>query len=146
MMSFRDTAMIERFVDTPAWAEWTNQTLLFHAQAATLFEEVWNKRGRLITTGLVLLELTALLTRPLRMPKMQQIRLLDALRADPSVDIVPIDLSLEAAAWRLWKSRPDKEWSLVDCASIVVMQQRGLTEALITDHHFEQAGFVRLLK
>lgn len=57
------------------------------------FEEVWNKKGRLITTGLVLLELTALLTRPLRMPKMQQIRLLDALRADPSVEIVPIDLS-----------------------------------------------------
>jgi predicted nucleic acid-binding protein len=27
-----------------------------------------------------------------------------------------------------------------------VMQQRGLIEALTTDHHFEQAGFVRLLK
>ena len=45
-----------------------------------------------------------------------------------------------------WESRPDKEWSLVDCASFVVMQQRGLTEVLTTDHHFEQAGFVRLLK
>ena len=65
---------------------------------------------------------------------------------DPSVQIVPIDLSLEAAAWQLWKSRPDKEWSLVDCSSFIVMQQRGLTEALTTDHHFEQAGFVRLLK
>jgi uncharacterized protein len=146
MTSFRDAAMIERFVDTSGWAEWADQTLLFHARAATLFEEVWNKRGRLITTGFVLLELTALLTRPLRMPKMQQIRLLDALRADPSVQIVPIDLSLEAAAWQLWKSRPDKEWSLVDCSSFIVMQQRGLTEALTTDHHFEQAGFVRLLK
>ena len=61
--------MIERFVDTSGWAEWADQTLLFHARAATLFEEVWNKRGRLITTGFVLLELTALLTRPLRMPK-----------------------------------------------------------------------------
>ena len=138
--------MIERFVDTSGWAEWADQTLLFHTRAATLFEEVWNKRGRLITTGLVLLELTALLTRPLHMPKMQQIRLLDALRADPSVEIVPIDLSLEATAWQIWKSRPDKEWSLVDCSSFNVMQQRGLTEALTTDHHFEQAGFVRLLK
>jgi predicted nucleic acid-binding protein len=26
------------------------------------------------------------------------------------------------------------------------MQQRGVTEALTTDHHFEQAGFVRLLE
>jgi predicted nucleic acid-binding protein len=31
-------------------------------------------------------------------------------------------------------------------AAFVVMQQRGLTEALTTDHHFEQAGYVRLLK
>lgn len=83
MTSFRDAAMIERFVDTSGWAEWADQTLLFHARAATLFEEVWNKRGRLITTGFVLLELTALLTRPLRMPKMQQIRLLDALHTIP---------------------------------------------------------------
>jgi uncharacterized protein len=146
MRSFRDTAMIERFVDTSGWAEWANQTLLSHTQAATLFEKVWNKRGRLIITGLVLLELTALLTRPLRMPKMQQIQLQDALRADPSVEIIPIDASLEAAAWQLWKSRPDKAWILVDCSSFIVVQQRGLTEALTTDYDFEQAGFIKLLK
>jgi predicted nucleic acid-binding protein len=42
--------------------------------------------------------------------------------------------------------RQDKSWSLVDCSSFVVMQQRGIVEALTTDEHFEQAGFVRLLK
>jgi predicted nucleic acid-binding protein len=39
-----------------------------------------------------------------------------------------------------------QNWGLVDCASFVVMQQRGIIEALTTDHHFEQAGFVRSLK
>jgi predicted nucleic acid-binding protein len=34
----------------------------------------------------------------------------------------------------------------VDAASFVVMSERGITEALTTDQHFEQAGFVRLLK
>ena len=82
MTSFRDAAMIERFVDTSGWAEWADRSA-FPCPGRTLFEEVWNKRGRLITTGFVLLELTALLTRPLRMPKMQQIRLLDALRPIP---------------------------------------------------------------
>jgi predicted nucleic acid-binding protein len=28
----------------------------------------------------------------------------------------------------------------------VLMTRRGIPEALTTDHHFEQAGFVRLLK
>ena len=46
----------------------------------------------------------------------------------------------------LFVNRPDKEWSLTDCISFVVMREHGLTEALTADHHFEQAGFVRLLK
>jgi predicted nucleic acid-binding protein len=37
------------------------------------------------------------------------------------------------------------EW-LVDTFSFVLMQRRGMYQALTTDHHFEQAGFVRLLK
>ena len=45
----------------------------------------------------------------------------------------------------LYRSRPDKEWSLTDCISFVVMAEEGLTEALTGDHHFEQAGFVALL-
>lgn len=48
--------------------------------------------------------------------------------------------------WDLFQRRSDKTWSLVDCASFVVMQERGTMEALTTDIHFEQAGFVRLLK
>lgn len=138
--------MIERFVDTSGWAEFADQTLLFHSQAKTLFEEVWQNRGHLVTTNLVLVELTALLKSPLRWPKPQQIQFLDDIRYDASTIIVTIDAALEAAAWNLWQSRPDKDWTLVDCASFVIMQQQRLTDALSTDHHFEQAGFVRLLK
>ncbi len=42
--------------------------------------------------------------------------------------------------------RLDKDWSLTDCISFAVMQERSLTEALTSDHHFEQAGFTALLK
>lgn len=138
--------MIERFVDTSGWAEWADRTLPFHVQAAAIVDEVCQAGGRLITTSLVLAELTALLTRPIRMAKSQQIQLLDDIRSDPLVAVIPFDSPTETAAWSLWRSRPDKEWSLVDCASFVVMQQYLLTEALTTDHHFEQAGFVRMLK
>jgi predicted nucleic acid-binding protein len=47
---------------------------------------------------------------------------------------------------QLYDSRPDKQWSLTDCISFVVMQDRGIVEALTGDHHFEQAGFTALLK
>jgi uncharacterized protein len=42
--------------------------------------------------------------------------------------------------------RPDKSYSLCDAVSFVLMHQRGLVEALTTDRHFEQAGFIRLLQ
>ena len=45
----------------------------------------------------------------------------------------------------LYNARPDKEWSLTDCISFVVMADEGLTDALTGDRHFEQAGFTALL-
>jgi len=49
-------------------------------------------------------------------------------------------------ALELFRNRPDKQWGLVDCVSFIVMQERGLTEALTTDEHYEQAGFRALLR
>jgi predicted nucleic acid-binding protein len=39
-----------------------------------------------------------------------------------------------------------KAWSLTDCISFVVMRDLKLTEALTGDQHFEQAGFLAILK
>jgi len=49
-------------------------------------------------------------------------------------------------AWRLYSDRADKEWSLTDCMSFVVMNRNGISEAFTNDRHFEQAGFNILLK
>jgi hypothetical protein len=46
----------------------------------------------------------------------------------------------------LYGRRLDKEWSLADCIAFVVMKDEGITDALTTDRHFEQAGFKVLLK
>jgi predicted nucleic acid-binding protein len=55
-------------------------------------------------------------------------------------------MALHLKAIELYSQRPDKEWSLTDCVSFITMQEHGLAEALTGDHHFEQAGFVALLK
>jgi predicted nucleic acid-binding protein len=73
-------------------------------------------------------------------------QIIDTIKAAPYVQIIHLDEATDAIAWNFCKSRPDKAWSLVDCTSFMVMQQLGLQEALTTDQHFEQAGFLRLLK
>ena len=46
----------------------------------------------------------------------------------------------------LFSARPDKEWSLTDCISFVVMDERGMSGTLTNDHHFKQARFRILLE
>lgn len=71
--------------------------------------------------------------------------LMRSLLADPTVRVVPHDALLMNKALSLFEQRPDKEWSLCDCTSFVVMQDLGITHALSTDRHFDQAGFTALL-
>jgi len=68
------------------------------------------------------------------------------LRSDAKTTIVPSSHELFEQGKRLYSQRLDKDWSLTDCTSLVVMRQLGLSEALTADRHFEQAGFHVLLK
>jgi len=72
---------------------------------------------------------------PLRIPRPKQIQAIETIKAVDWIEIIHIDKKLD-----------NKMWSLVDCASFVVMKERQLSHGFTTDHHFEQAGFVRLLK
>jgi predicted nucleic acid-binding protein len=46
----------------------------------------------------------------------------------------------------VYENRRDKGWSLTDCLSFLVMQERGIVDALTADHHFGQAGFHALMR
>ena len=72
--------------------------------------------------------------------------LLQATMNDPEVTLVWLDESDHRESVALLKSRHDKRYSLCDAASFVLMRRFNVREALTTDHHFEQEGFVRLLK
>ena len=109
----------------------------------------WAKRCKqhklkLVTTHAVLTEVGAAFARtPLR--QLAQ-TILQAARHDPALEVLSFDAALYERALALFLAHPDKNWSMTDCASFVVMTERGLTHALSADHHFEQAGFVALLR
>jgi len=101
-------------------------------------------RGRMVTTGWILIELGDGLANLANRPAF--LATLDTLRADPNITVIGCGDELLEAGINLFRQRPDKYWSLTDCLSFVVMQKEGIAEALTGDKHFEQAGFVALLK
>lgn len=138
--------MAEVFADTSGWANFFVRTEPFNEQAVAFLNRFQARGTRVVTTNYVLAELVALLTSPVHLPRPQSITVIETIRAASWVEVVHIDQMLDAEAFALLKARPDKTWSLADCASFALMTRRGISDALTGDHHFEQAGFVQLLK
>lgn len=113
-----------------------------HAKAAA-FSQTYH--GPVVTTGFVLVEFgDGCAGPPHRRPAfLEAVR---ELRRQPEVTIVPCSEELYQEGFDLFERRPDKEWSLTDCISFVVMQRASIVDALTGDRHFEQAGFSALLK
>ncbi len=132
------------FLDTAYAIALSSAKDQFHVRAIALAEQMEAARTPLVTTRAVLLEIGNALSK-LRY-RQAAVKLLDSLEADPTVEIVPLSEGLYARAAKLYRERTDKEWGLTDCISIIVMQDRGLTDALTTDGHFQQAGFRALLR
>src|SRR3954469_15491354 len=68
-------------------------------------------------------------------------KLVNALASDSRYESIPPDQATFEGALNLYRQRPDKAWSLTDCTSFILMQQRSITDALTGDRHFQQAGF-----
>lgn len=138
--------MNEVFADTSGWANYFVRSEPFHSKSVDLMRGWYAQEIRVITTDYVLLELIALFTSPLRIPRFKQIQIIETIKNTPWVTTIHIDQTRRDEAWDLLKVRQDKNWSWVDCASFVVMEQRHIADALTTDPHFEQAGYLRTLK
>ena len=50
-----------------------------------------------------------------------------------------------AAAWDVFSTFKDKDWSFTDCVSRVVMKRLDVRTAVAFDHHFRQFGTVAIV-
>ncbi len=116
----------------------------FHEKAKFWSNKIKVENLQIVVTQAVILEignaLSKLSFRPIA------VGLLESFDKSESTTIISMSDELYKQAFELFRSRPDKEWSLVDCISFVVMRERNIEAALTTDEHFIQAGFRALLR
>jgi predicted nucleic acid-binding protein len=133
--------MMPVFADTAFYVAFHNRRAALHVRALEFASRL---TAPIVTTEFVLLEVANFFRRP---GDRGMFAAFDGfLRSDSSTTIVPASSELYAQGRNLFAARSDKEWSLIDCTSFHVMTERGLTDALTADDHFEQAGFRALLK
>jgi hypothetical protein len=132
--------MTKVFADTFYFLALLNKHDEAHLKAVSYSASI----AKLVTTEWVLTELADGLASSRHRKMFMQTRA--ELLADSDARVVPFESELYERGIRLYVDRGDKEWSLTDCISFVVMERESITEALTGDHHFEQAGFAALLK
>lgn len=117
------------------------QTEPLHTQACTAYKRAIIR----LTHSYIISEYVALATAR-RFPRSSALAFVVDLLDNPDIETVWVDEPLHREAVELLMGRQDKTYSLCDAVSFVLMRQRGISEALSSDRHFEQEGFIRLLQ
>lgn len=111
-----------------------------HSSAIEQFDSATSR----LTHNYVLAEFIALAIAR-RAPLTAALQFVESISSGLEVEVMWVSRELHERGMQLLSERTDKGWSLCDAVSFVVMRDRRVNDSLTTDHHFDQAGFVRLL-
>jgi uncharacterized protein len=127
------------FLDTGYILALELKTDQHHAAAQQHWQGVRSAVPRIVTTTYVFDEVVTYFNSRGHHAKAVQVG--HNLLRSPSVEMVHVDMALFHEGWVYFQRYHDKQFSLTDCISFVVMHQRGITTAFAFDNHFRQAGF-----
>ncbi len=130
------------FADTGYWIAIVNPRDELHQKA----KQITTSSLRIITSEIVFGELLTGFSNKGEPLRRAAVQLIDRALNEQNIEVIPQTTELFVAALTLYKNRLDKNWSYADCSSFCIMEQQNIREALTHDHHFEQAGFIALLR
>ena len=136
--------MSEVFADTGYWAALQDSRDRLHERALALTRGLESRH--VVTTQMVLAEVLNMFGSRGEQQRRLAGEVVERAERSLDVEIVPQTDAQFRAALERYTERPDQTWSLTDCASFIIMEERGITDALAHDRDFEQAGFTALLR
>jgi predicted nucleic acid-binding protein len=132
------------FADTSYWVALFNPRDELHARAVAAAQKYSD--DKIVTSEMVLVEfLNGFSDRGSRLRPAAS-KAVKTLRSSPHVAVIPQTSDQFERALGRYEERIDKDWSLTDCASFLIMEAEGIEAALTHDQHFAQAGFQALLR
>ncbi|MBW4582735.1 MAG: PIN domain-containing protein [Tildeniella nuda ZEHNDER 1965/U140] len=132
------------FADAGYWIALFNPRDGLHTQAMVKAQVV--QAELIVTSQMVLAEFLNHYGSMGTQFRQRAVEVVNRLQHDSEVEVVPQTSEQFEQALGLYAQRQDKAWGLIDCASFLIMRERGIIYALAYDEHFRQAGFVPLLR
>ena len=132
------------FVDAASLIAIGDKRDRFHQQALAINEELIKSKVKFLTTDAVVLEIAGYFSQSKR--RSTAVALIETIKHSRKWKCIAVDETLMNRGLDRYRNMADKDWSLVDCISMLVAKDYGIADIFTTDHHFEQAGFVILLK
>lgn len=134
--------MDEIFADAFYWIALANPADQWH-DAVKQFDEN-NSNALLITTEEILTEFLNFYAAAGNHRRRVVGTMCEQILLHPNIVVVSQSHESFSQGLNLYRQREDKGYSLTDCISMVVCQQREIQAVLTNDHHFEQESFTIL--
>jgi uncharacterized protein len=134
----------EIFVDTSGFYALLVKQDDKHAAASKILRDARRRKRGFLTTDYVLDETATLLKARGRVHLAGT--LFETVQSSQACRIEWTDPDRFAAIQAFFLKHADQAWSFTECASFLMMKDSRLKDALTKDGHFQDAGFVVLLK
>jgi uncharacterized protein len=132
------------FADTGYWIALLDPQDTLHQKA--IDQSIALAQEQICTSEMAFTEVLNHFSKRSNILKRSAAALIHSAQQNSAVEIVPQTSELFQQAFTLYTQRLDQAWSHTDCASFCIMKQANIREALAYDKHFEQAGFIALLR
>ena len=137
--------MRAEFADTHFWVASLNPKDEWHEQATERERQI-GVSVTVVTTEEVLSEVLNWFAGHGPYIRQAAASMVERIREDPNIRVIPQSSETFAKGFARYRQRLDKRYSLVDCISMVTVNELGITVILTNDHHFEQEGLEILLR
>ena len=129
------------FGDSSYWIALINPKDDLHAKADQLSKQYQS----ILTSEMVFAEVAAFFAKRKHL-RWVVVSVIRELRGNIHCEIVPQTHEQFNQAIAHYEEHDDKEWSLVDCSSMLLMKSRRIDEVLSHDLHFQQAQMTSLMR